>query len=243
MTTVSLAVLRVSFLAAFRSHPLRAGTCLALLLSAVAPSLVAFAFAGADQLAVEGALGTATLAGPLLALFAGVAFATGDRPAEGLEPLLRVPSSPWTVVLAATGGTALAGLLVLLLCTVAAVAALLGAGIHPTPAVVAVPLAAAGAHCLAAAGAGIAVGAAAPRALAAILASVLAALPVAAASVGLPLPGSAVLLLPRDAAFGGLPASAAAWSALSCLLGWGAAAAAAVALIRGKDLAPRPGSS
>lgn len=243
MKTEALAVLRVSFLAASRSHALRAGALLCILLSAAAPSLVAFAFAGADQLALEGTLGTASLAGPLLALYAGTAFATGDRPAEGLEPLLRGPPSPWTVVLAATAGTALAGLLVLVLCAIAGAAALLDAGIHPAPSVVAAPLAAAAAHGLAAAAAGIAVGAAAPRALAAILASALAALPVAAASVGLPLPGSTVLLLPRDAAFGGLPPSAAAWSALSCLLTCAAAAAAAVALIRGKDLAPRTGSS
>ena len=243
MRTGTGAIFRIAFLATVRSHPLRAGALLSFLLAGFAPSLVAFAFSGADSLAVEGALGTACLTAPLLALYAGAAFASGDRAAAGWEPLLRGPVSAGAVVAAAATGITLASLLVLLGGAAVAAAALLHAGIHREGWTLAGPLAAAAASTAAAAAAGLVLGTGAPRGLAAILATALAAAPAFAATAGLPLPGTVALLLVRDAAFGALPADAVLAAAAAGLLAAGAAAAATVSVLRAKDLAPRPRST
>jgi hypothetical protein len=240
------AIFGIAFRATLRSHPLRALAVLALLGAVLAPSLVAFAFSGGDALAVEGALGSAALLAPVAALFGGVALAGGDRGAEGLAPLLRgVPGAAGTVAAAALGVSAAATLGTLVAAAAAAVA--LVAGDRPFAAApFAGAVAAACASAPAAASLGILLGVAAPRALAAALAAILlgaAVIAPAVAAAGGPLaalPAPTLPLLARDAAFGELPAAAVALSCAASLALAAAGAAACAALLRAKDLAPRP---
>ncbi|MCK6481567.1 MAG: hypothetical protein L6R43_15935 [Planctomycetes bacterium] len=243
MTSAAFALFRVSFLACWRSHGNRAAVALGLLLTLFAPSLVAFAFSGAEALAFEGALGTPCLLGPLLALFAGASLATGDRGGEGLDPLLRSPASPATVLLSLASGIAAAAALPVLLGAGLAAAALSHRGSPAAPAALLPPVLVSVAGGFAAAAAGIALGTAAPRALALVLSALLPGILLFSRAASLPGPSPEVLLLSRDAARGGVPASVAALSVLASLLAAGAAAALTVALLRAKDVVHRPGST
>lgn len=231
--TPFLAVVRLGFLAASRSPALRAAAALALVAAFFAPRLVAFAFSGDDALASSAAFGSACLFAPACALFAGVGLASGDRGGDGIAPALRgaapaplaVAGTVLGVALAAAAATALLG-----------AAAAAGLALHDRPFAAArcgAALLAASAAALPAASAGILLGSAAPRALAGSLALLLLAL----------IPGPEAFLLARDAAFGALPAGAVALSVAASVALAAAGAAGATAVLRGKELAPRPRSS
>lgn len=239
------AVLVLAFRATLRSHPLRAAWALAAAATFSAPFLVAFAFSGAESLAREGAVGTACLFAPAAALFAGVGLATGDRGGDGLAPILRGPVSPGFALGAASAGIAAATGLGTLAASAVAIAALAVGGAPAAPGHVLGPIASSLALAPAAAAVGLVLGIAAPRALAAALAALLAAGALAgppAAAAGI-LPRADAFLLARDAAFGSLPAAAVLLAAASSLAFAAAATAAGAALLRVKDLAPRPAST
>jgi len=235
-----LAISGLGLRAGLRSHPLRALAALLILASALAPSLVAFAFSGDDALAVSGALGSAALLAPAGALFGGVLLAAGDRGADGLLPLLRGPGGSPAVVAAAAAGISGAAIIYSMVAAIAAVAAIswthrtFDAGNFAGAMVAAFAAAPAGAA------AGLLLAVAAPRALAAALAALLAAAVLLAP--GLRDAGS-IFLLSRDAAFGGLSPSAVALSCGASLAAAGGLVAAATAILRAKDLAPRPGDA
>ncbi|HEU4394955.1 MAG TPA: hypothetical protein VFS92_05260, partial [Planctomycetota bacterium] len=102
--TAALAVLGIGFRATLRSSPIRAAFVLAFVAALFAPRVVAFAFSGADALAVSAAFGTAALFAPVAALFAGVGFASGDRGGDGLAPALRGAAGPASAITAAAAG-------------------------------------------------------------------------------------------------------------------------------------------
>ena len=239
--TEAVAVMQLAFRATLRSHPIRAAWALAVLSALFAPFLVAFAFTGAQALAVEGALGTACLFAPAAALFAGIAFATGDRGGEGMAPVLRAAPGPATVLSATSAGIALAAALGSVFTVIVGLAAV--GSLQPVPSAGAVlgPLAASLALAPAAAAAGLLLGILAPRALAATLGTLLLAALLAAPAGTLRdvLPRPEAFLLARDAAFGPLPARAVLLSAGSSMALAAAAVAGGMALLRGKDLAPR----
>jgi len=231
-----MAAARLSFLATSRSHPLRALAVLLVLASILAPSLVAFAFSGSDALAVSGALGSAALLAPLMALFGGILLAAGDQGGEGLAPMLRGSGSTGAAVLASALGVAATAALASLVAAACAAGALLAAG-RPFP--VAEFVGAELAACAAApasAAAGLLLAVAAPRPLAAALASLL-------AGALLLVPGAspaAVVLLARDAAFLPLGLPVVLLSCAASLAAGAAVVAAGTVLLRVKDLAPRP---
>ena len=233
-------IVHLSLKSALRSHPLRALGALFLLAAGAAPSLVAFAFAGDDALAVSGAVGSAALLAPAAALFGGLLLAAGERGGDGLLPLLRGPAGPAGIVGAAATGIAAAAIIYSGIATIAAFAALAWTGRPFDAGNCVAALLAAWAAAPAAAAAGILLAVAAPRPLAAALAVLLAAGLLAAP--GLRSAGS-VLLLARDAAFGALPPAAAALSCAASLAASAALVSAAAALLRAKDLAPRPGDA
>ena len=241
--SAALAVFHLAFRGTVRSHPLRAAWALTAVAAALSPALVAFAFTGTEGLATEGALGTACLFAPAAALFAGVGFATGDAGGEGLAPILRSALSPARALIAAAAGIGAATGIAALAASVAGAAALRlnqgSAHLDAFPA----PLAASLALAMAGAATGLLLGILSPRALAGTLAALLIAgvlaLPAAAGSAGLPRPDC--FLLARDAAFGALPPRAALLSCAASLAFAAAAVAAGVAVLRVKDLAPRPG--
>jgi putative membrane protein len=231
-----MAVVRLSFLSTARSHPLRALAVLLLLSSVFAPSLVAFAFSGGSALAVSGALGSAALLAPTMALFGGVLLAAGDRGGEGFAPILRGSASAGTTVLASALGVGAAAALASLAAAACAAGALLAADRPFSGAEFAGAELAACAAAPASAAAGLLLAVAAPRPLAAAIASLL-------AGALLVVPGgspAAVVLLARDAAFLPLGIPVVLLSCAASLAAGAAVAAAATVLLRVKDLAPRP---
>jgi len=238
--TPFLAVFTLAFRSVHRSHPLRALAALFLLAAGAAPSLVAFAFAGDDALAVSGAVGSAALLAPAAALFGGLLLAAGDRGGDGLLPLLRGPAGPAAIVGAAATGISAAAIIYSGITAIAAFAALAWTG-RPFDAGNCIgAILAAWAAAPAAAAAGLLLAVAAPRPLASALAVLLAAGLLAAPGVRA---AGSVLLLARDAAFGGLPSAAVALSCGASLAAAAALVSAAAALLRAKDLAPRPGDA
>jgi hypothetical protein len=231
--TPFLAVAGFAARAFYRSHPLRAFWVVALLATLAGPSLVAFAFSGADAFAAATTVGTACLFPPLATLAAGLALAAGERGGEGIAPLLRGTLSLPATLAAVVAGTAAAAVAAALPLGAAAAWALADGGAPgwAGPALRAAASAAAAAP--AGAAAGILLGSAAPRPLAAALALLLL---VALA------PAADGILLARDAAFGPLPARAAILAAAASLAAAVAAGAAAAAILRAKDCGPRPSS-
>jgi len=247
--TPALAVFRIGLLASLRSPGLRAAAILSLVAAFSAPRVVAFAFSGADALAVASAFGTAALFAPAAALFAGVGLASGDRGGDGLAPALRGAAPAPSAVAAAAAGCAAGAAILSGGIAVAAALGLLLDHREFDSARCAGAVFAAAAAALPAAALGIALGTAAPRALAGSLAILLlgaAVIGPATAETGSSLeraasilPGPGAFLLARDAAFGDLPARAVLLSSAASVVLAGAASAAAVAILRGKDLAPR----
>jgi hypothetical protein len=238
-----LAIARIAFASTVRSHPLRALAALLLLAAAFAPSLVAFTFSGDDALAVAGAFGSAALLAPAAALFAGVALAAGESGGDGLAPMLRGPSAPVPVIAATSLGIAAGAIAFSLVAAAAGAIALSITGRDFHAARCAGSLLASSASAPAAAAAGLLVAVAAPRALASALAAL-----IAAAALALPLgpggaPPASVVLLARDAAFGELPPSAVLLSCTASAVAALALVAAGAAVLRAKDLAPRPGDA
>jgi hypothetical protein len=231
-----LAVVRVAWMATRRRHAFLAGAALALAATALAPSLVAFAFRGADALAVEGSFGTAALFAPVASLLAAVSFASGERGGEGLAPSLRGSISAPSVVAAASAGIASACVVVSVGLAGVAFAALSlqDRPVPEGPALLSIAVACAATP--AAAAWGMFLGVVAPRGLAFALAF----LAVAAAAGPAP---TGPFLLARDAAFGPLPFSVVVLAAAASLAAAGGGVAATTAALRVKDLAPGPAST
>ncbi|MHC4820146.1 MAG: hypothetical protein ACYTDX_00325 [Planctomycetota bacterium] len=244
--TAFLAGARLGLRALLRHPPILAAAIAALLLAGLAPRLVAFAFAEGDALSIEAALGTATLAGPLLVLFGSLALGSEDDPARRLRPLLVAPAPLPTVLSGLVTGCAAAGTLIVTLGTILSSASLAAHGIHASPASLLLAALASSMACLPAAATGLLLAVAAPRVLAAALAA-LAAVAAFAAPTLLPpvastfVPSSDTLLLSRDAAFGSVSVAAVASSTMASLLLAAAALGATVTWLRLKGQCPDPG--